>query len=90
MSARADRLLERVLSGRADADIPFDGLCRLLERLGFTMRVRGSHHIFGRRAFHGALNLQPVGTRAKAYQVRQVRQCLLDLGLDALPSEGES
>jgi len=26
--------------GTADANIPFDGLCLLLKRLGFQMRVR--------------------------------------------------
>jgi len=52
------KLLERVLLGTADANIPFDGLCRLLQRLSFQMRVRGSHHIFSREAVEEILNLQ--------------------------------
>jgi hypothetical protein len=42
------KLLGKILSGTADANIPFSGLCGLLRRLGFQMRVRGSHHIFFR------------------------------------------
>ena len=41
-----DTLLLRVLRGTSDANIPFDGLCQLLRRLGFAERIRGSHHIF--------------------------------------------
>src|SRR5689334_21809775 len=31
-----DRLLLRILRGTSDANIPFDGLCHLLRRLGFA------------------------------------------------------
>jgi hypothetical protein len=41
-----DQLLLRILRGRADANIRFDGLCQLLRHLGFAERIRGSHHIF--------------------------------------------
>ena len=38
------KVLQRVLSGRADANIRFDDLRNLLTRLGFEERSRGSHH----------------------------------------------
>ena len=41
-----DKVLAQVLSGVADANISFDDLRRLLLRLGFVERQRGSHHIF--------------------------------------------
>lgn len=44
--SKHSKLLEKILLGTADAHIPFDGLCVMLQRLGFQMRVRGSHHIF--------------------------------------------
>jgi predicted RNA binding protein YcfA (HicA-like mRNA interferase family) len=44
------KVLQRVLSGTADAAIRFDDLCRLLENLGFEKRVRGSHHLFEKNA----------------------------------------
>ena len=71
------KLLERILLGSADANIPFDGLCHLLQRLGFQMRVRGSHHIFARSDVEEILNLQPKGANAKSYQVKQVRDVIL-------------
>jgi predicted RNA binding protein YcfA (HicA-like mRNA interferase family) len=40
------KLLERVLSGRSDANIRFDDLRNLLARLGFGERSRGSHPFF--------------------------------------------
>ena len=35
----AEKTLERLLSGAADAAIRFDDLCQLLDRLGFEKRV---------------------------------------------------
>jgi hypothetical protein len=71
------KLLEKILLGAADANIPFDGLCQLLQRLGFQMRVRGSHHIFYCASVEEILNLQPRGVNAKPYQVKQVRNLIL-------------
>ena len=45
---RFAKLLERLLSGDADRAFAFDDVCTVLLRLGFTRRVRGSHHIFTR------------------------------------------
>jgi hypothetical protein len=71
------QLLGKILSGTADANIPFTGLCHLLQRFGFQMRVRGSHHIFFRNGVEEILNLQPRGAEAKPYQVKQVRSVIL-------------
>lgn len=82
---RSDKLLERVLRGTSDASIPFEGLRHLLSQLGFDERIRGSHHIFTKAGVEEILNLQPKGSQAKPYQVRQVRQVILQhkLGGDA-------
>lgn len=83
--SQTDKLLLRILRGTADADIPFEGLCRLLTCLGFQSRVRGSHHIFYRTGVEEILNLQPRGAKAKPYQVKQVRHVILKYKLaDAL------
>lgn len=71
------KLLDRILRGTADANIPFEGLCQLLARLGFALRVKGSHHIFTRMDVEEILNLQPRGANAKPYQVRQVREIIV-------------
>jgi hypothetical protein len=84
MGERA-RLLLRILRGTSDANIPFDGLCRLLRRLGFAERIRGSHHIFTKEGVEEILNLQPKGRQAKPYQVKQVRGVILKYRLGGAP-----
>jgi predicted RNA binding protein YcfA (HicA-like mRNA interferase family) len=49
----------------------------LLEALGFKQRIRGSHRIFSKEGVPGILTLQPEGSMAKPYQVRQVRKLIL-------------
>lgn len=78
------RLAERVLSGRSDANIRFTDLLALLRRLGFDERTRGSHHIFTRDDLDEIVNLQPHGSQAKPYQVRQVRQLILRYELEEM------
>ena len=78
------KLLEKILTGRADANIPFDGLCHLLKRLGFAERIKGSHHIFDQIGIEEILNLQPLGGVAKPYQVRQVRGVIVKYKLGDL------
>ena len=77
------KLLEKILSGTADANIPFNGVCHLLQRLGFSLRVRGSHHVFYCQGVEEILNLQPRGVSAKHYQVKQVRNVVLKYKLSA-------
>jgi hypothetical protein len=45
-----DKVLDAVLRGTSDANIPFSGLRGLLLRLGFQERIKGSHHIFWKEA----------------------------------------
>jgi hypothetical protein len=75
--ATYDRLLRQILRGTSDANISFDELRRLLRRLGFKERIRGSHHIFRRLGIEEKLNLQRDDGKAKVYQVRQVRAVIL-------------
>ena len=67
----------QVLHGASDANIRFSDLAHLLRDLGFEERVRGSHHIFTREGIEEILNLQPRGSMAKPYQVRQVRNVIV-------------
>jgi predicted RNA binding protein YcfA (HicA-like mRNA interferase family) len=76
------KVLELVLSGRADANIRFDDLRNLLIRLGFQERSRGSHHVFVRKGVEHLINLQTEGHMAKPYQVRQVRAVIRRYGLE--------
>jgi predicted RNA binding protein YcfA (HicA-like mRNA interferase family) len=74
---REEKLLDRLLRGTSDANFSFDDLCWLLSHLGFDERVRGSHRIFTREGISDIVNLQPYGSSAKPYQVKQVRNIIL-------------
>ena len=72
-----DKLRGKILLGTSDANIAFDDLCQLLRHLGFDERTRGSHHLFRKSGITELINLQRAGSKAKVYQVRQVRAVLL-------------
>jgi predicted RNA binding protein YcfA (HicA-like mRNA interferase family) len=72
-----DKLLLQILQGRSDANVSFDDLRRLLLHLGFEERIRGSHHMFRKSGVEEKINLQREGSKAKVYQIRQVRNILL-------------
>ena len=74
-------LLNRILSGRSDTNIPFQATCNLLESLGFKKRIKGSHHIFTKTGVVEQINLQPCGGKVVAYQVGQIRQVLINYNL---------
>jgi len=74
---KTEKIIDTVLSGRSDHNVAFADLRRLLERLGFAERIRGSHHIFVRSGVEEILNLQPTGSMSKGYQVKQVRGVIL-------------
>lgn len=84
-----EKLLIQILRGSSDANIAFDDLCHLLRRLGFEETTRGSHHLFRRQGVEQKVNLQKDGSKAKVYQVKQVRTVIVDNKLGEL-EEGEN
>jgi predicted RNA binding protein YcfA (HicA-like mRNA interferase family) len=70
------KTLEKVLLGTSDANIRFSDLRTLLLALGFEERIRGSHRIFKRDDIEEIVTLQPRGSKAKSYQVKQVRKLI--------------
>jgi len=77
-----NKLLIKILRGTSDANITFAGLCNLLKAFGFDERIRGDHHIFTKDGIEEILNLQPIGAKAKPYQVKQVRKVILKYKLN--------
>lgn len=71
-----DKLFLKILQGGSDKNIRFNDLCQLMKRLGFEERVRGSHHMFRKSGVIEKVNLQRDKDKAKAYQVRQVRDII--------------
>ncbi|WP_405023474.1 type II toxin-antitoxin system HicA family toxin [Limnohabitans sp.] len=55
----------------------FSDLVKVLGKLGFQCRIKGSHHIFYRDGISEIVNLQPKGSTSKPYQVKQVRELIV-------------
>lgn len=77
MASSREKVLRQILRGTSDANISFAGLCQLLKEMGFEQRIHGDHHIFTKEGIVEILNLQPKGSKAKVYQVKQVRSVIL-------------
>ena len=81
--SKHEKTREQVLSGTSNANIRFEDLCHLLDRLGFHNRIKSSHRIFTKDGIPAILNLQPGRDgKAKPYQVKQVRELLLEYEMD--------
>ena len=66
-----------ILSGMQDNNISFSDLYNILVTLGFSVRIKGDHHIFTRTDVVEIINIQPDGSKAKPYQVKQIRNLIL-------------
>ena len=75
--SKFDKLILKLLSGTSDTNFDFTNLVSLLERFGFSVRIKGSHHIFFKDGIDEIINLQPLNNKAKAYQVKLVREILI-------------
>ena len=75
-------IINKILSGLSDRNIRFIDLRGLLLSLGFAERIKGSHHIFSKENLAEIINLQPLNDgKAKAYQVKQVRNIIIKYAL---------
>lgn len=72
-----EKLLIKILRGTSDANIDFNSLCKLLIKLGFTQRIKGDHFIFIKEEIEEIINIQPLNSKAKAYQVKQIRNLII-------------
>jgi len=77
MTVKYKKLIFQILRGTSDANILFNDLRKLLLRLGFEERIRGSHHNFRKEGVEEKINLQKDNGKAKVYQVKQVRSVIL-------------
>ncbi len=84
--AALEKLYQDVMSGKKDSNINFNDLCRLLESMGISLqRISGSHHIYAYPGIIELIDLQPNKndhSKAKNYQVRQVRQFITKYHLE--------
>jgi len=76
-----EKALQAILSGTKDRNINFADLRIVVERLGFSCRIKGDHFIYSKSGVDEIINLQPLGNKAKPFQVKQVREIILKYGL---------
>ena len=72
-----EKLLRAIMSGTQDKNMLFSDLQTVLDRLGFQCRIKGDHFIYTKDGVEEIINIQPVGSKAKPYQVKQVRTVIL-------------
>ena len=80
--ATLEKLMQATLSGTQDRNIRFSDLQKVLTTLGFQCRIRGDYFIYWKNGIDEIINLQPDGSKAKPYQVRQVRNLILKYHLE--------
>ncbi len=74
---RTEKVLLKIISGTSDTNIDFERLRNILVKLGFTERIKGSHHIFYKEDVEEIINIQSKKGLAKPYQVKQVRNIIV-------------
>lgn len=72
-----ENVLTAILRGTSDNNIAFAELRYALEELGFAVRIKGDHFIYTKHGVLEIVNVQPFGSKAKAYQVKQLRTLIL-------------
>ena len=65
------------MRGASDNNISFADLCHILKLLDFELRIKGDHFFYTHLSIIEIVNIQPLGNKAKAYQVKQVRNLIL-------------
>ena len=74
---KSEKLILKLLSGLSDTNFSFNELCTILIRIGFKERIKGSHHIFCKNEVSEIVNIQSKDGKAKAYQIKQVRNIIV-------------
>lgn len=75
--ATIQKVMQSIMSGTQDRNIKFIDLQKILYALGFECRIRGDHFIYSKDGIDEIINIQPEGNKAKAYQVKQIRNIIL-------------
>ena len=76
------KVYSAVVSGNSDKNINFTDFRNLIIDLGFEFqRQEGSHRIYRHPTHRVNMNIQPDGSKAKGYQVKQLRVLIKKYGM---------
>lgn len=79
-----EKLLLKILLGNQDSSISFAELQKVLDVLGFQCRIKGDHFVYTKDGIPEIVNIQPKGNKAKAYQVKQIRNIIIKYKLGGI------
>lgn len=74
--SKLEKLIEKILDGR---NVSYDEVETLLLKLGFSVEVRGSHHVFRKKAYSRNVCLKR-RSELLPYQIREIKEVLRDHG----------
>lgn len=63
---------DKVMNGNQDNNIRFADLQKMLKNFNFMYRVKGDHFIYYKDDIPEIINIQPIGNKAKGYEVKQI------------------
>ena len=73
---------DRIISGKSDNNILFSDFQNVIEGVGFEFkRQKGSHMVYSNPDISERMVVQKDGSKAKSYQVRQLRDIINKHGL---------
>ena len=73
---------DRIISGKSDNNILFSDFQNVIEGVGFEFkRQKGSHMVYSNPDISERMVIQKDGSKAKSYQVRQLRDIINKHGL---------
>lgn len=79
-----EKLFLKILLGNQDSNISFNELQKILTLCGFICRIKGDHYIYTKDGIAEIINIQPKGNKAKAYQVKQIRDIIIKYRLGGI------
>jgi predicted RNA binding protein YcfA (HicA-like mRNA interferase family) len=74
--SKLEKLIEKILNGK---NVTYDDAENLLEHLGFTLKIRASHHIFRKPQYHRVISLKK-RPQLLRYQIDELQEVLKDHG----------
>lgn len=79
--SKSEKVRRKIIENESDANVSFEDLRNFLLSLGFEERVKGSHYSYRKSGIPEKPNIQRDGSKAKSYQVRQVKVMVRRNGL---------
>lgn len=75
------KIYDKIMQGNSDNNIRFADFRNLIISFGFVERIKGDHYVYKRDDIPEGIVIQPLSNKAKAYQVKQVRNLFNKYGL---------